>query len=323
MRTFVGDYLALAAALRAGALGLHHAEHRLAHLRHHAGSVAMVASLVGCSALGTGSVALVALHIARNLEFLLHAVSYVFQCDTHLHAQVGTAVHAATSTLTASSATKHVAKYIAEVREDVVHRHSAAEATAAETAAHVAHVMAELVVTGTLVGVAEHVVSFSRLLEFLFSLLLLLLALALLAVGVILNGFLAVSFLQLIGSGVLAHAKHFIIISFFHRCSSPKYMCSSIFLHKGELLTHHHFSVAQHLVVDFVTLLHGVDHLALQFLVGGREVCYSLVKLGVKFSLVAVDGFHTVALEVFHEFVVDKFHAFAQAVHVGLLVHRL
>ena len=47
------------------------------------------------------------------------------------------------------------------------------------------------------------------------------------------------------------------------------------------------------------------------------------MKLGVKFSLVAVDSLHAVALEVFHEFVVDKLYTFAQAIYVGLLVHCL
>ena len=67
------------------------------------------------------------------------------------------------------------AENIAELREDILHRETAA-AEAAEAACPAtrgaAHPgMAELIVTGTFVGVRQHIVCLGRLLEFLFGLL--------------------------------------------------------------------------------------------------------------------------------------------------------
>jgi hypothetical protein len=108
------------------------------------------------------------------------------------------------------------------VSEDVLHRHAAAEtaetAVAAGTSAEAlrTHRMAELVILGSLVGIAQHIVSLGRFLEFLLGLLV-----TRILVGVILDGLLAVGFLYFICRGVLRNAKHFIVISFL---SHDKYL---------------------------------------------------------------------------------------------------
>ena len=101
------------------------------------------------------------------------------------------------------------AENIAELRENILHREAAA-AEAAETASaarRTAHAgMAELVVTGTLVGVRQHVVGFCCLLELLLGLLV-----ARILVRVILNGSLAVGLLYFVGVSVLLDAQHFVV----------------------------------------------------------------------------------------------------------------
>ena len=105
------------------------------------------------------------------------------------------------------------AENIAELRENILHREASA-AEAAETASaarRTAHAgMAELVVTGTLVGVRQHVVGFCCLLELLLGLLV-----ARILVRVILNGSLAVGLLYFVGVSVLLDAQHFVVIPLF------------------------------------------------------------------------------------------------------------
>ena len=101
------------------------------------------------------------------------------------------------------------AKQVAELTQDVVHRHTAAIAASA----HLLAGKTELVIAGALVGVAEHIISLGRLFEFLLGRLFLGIALALLFVGVILDGQFAVSLLQVVGRGILVHSKHLVVIS--------------------------------------------------------------------------------------------------------------
>ena len=220
------------------------------------------------------AVASIARNHARNFQFLLHAVCHIFQIEAHTHTQVATTLHAtattATTMCTAESAETESAENVAELRENVVHRH--ASTTAAESALRSSET--ELVVTSTLVFVRQHVVGLSRFLELLLGGFLFLVALALLTVGVIFDSQLAVGFLQFIICGILLNAKHFIIVSFF--CHFAEKLINSI------LLTHYHFSVAKHFFINSVTLLHSVDHLALHTLVGGRESGDSLINIGIE-----------------------------------------
>ena len=104
------------------------------------------------------------------------------------------------------------AEDVAELAEYVVHR-AAPLRSASSSAVHAS--VSELVVALTFVGIAQHLVSLSRLLE-----LLLCLFVARVLVRVVLYGFLSVSLLYLIGTGGLAYPQHFIIISFFHKNTS-------------------------------------------------------------------------------------------------------
>ena len=119
---------------------------------------------------------------------------------------------------TASTATKEVTKtakstetaeQVTELAQDVFHRH--ASAIAATT--HLLAGKTELIITGTLVGVAEDVIGLGSLLELLLGGLFLGIGLALLLIGVVLDGQLAVSLLQVVGSGILVHAQYLIVIS--------------------------------------------------------------------------------------------------------------
>lgn len=109
--------------------------------------------------------------------------------------------------------------------------------------------MAELVVTGTLVGVRQHVVGFCCLLEFLLGLLV-----ARILVRVILNGSLAVGLLYFVGVSVLLDAQHFVVIPL-----------SAIFS-----LSYNDFCKTQHLVAQHVAGLDDVYDLALHILSGGE-----------------------------------------------------
>ena len=110
------------------------------------------------------------------------------------------------------------AEYVAELREDILHRESsAAEAAVTAAASRAAHArVAELVVTRPLVGIRQHVVSLGGLLELIFGLLV-----ARILVGVVLNGGLAIGLLYLVGIGVALDAQHLIIIPFFCHCLNP------------------------------------------------------------------------------------------------------
>ncbi len=106
------------------------------------------------------------------------------------------------------------AENIAELREDILHRETAA-AEAAEAACPAtrgaAHPgMAELIVTGTFVGVRQHIVCLGRLLEFLFGLLV-----TRVFIGVVLDGRLAVSLLYFVSVSVFLDAQHFVVIPLF------------------------------------------------------------------------------------------------------------
>ena len=100
-----------------------------------------------------------------------------------------------------SAKTAESAKQVAELPEDVIHRHAAAKTAAT----HLLTGETKLVIAGALVGVAEHVIGFGCLFEFLLGCLFLSVAFALLFVRVILDGQFAVSLLQVVGCGILFH----------------------------------------------------------------------------------------------------------------------
>ena len=103
------------------------------------------------------------------------------------------------------------AEYVAELRENILHREtvSAAESTAWEALRP--HVVAELIVFLAFLRVGEHIVGFGCLLEFLFGLLV-----AWIFVWVVFDSQLAVGFLKLFRCGCLRYAEHFVVISLVH-----------------------------------------------------------------------------------------------------------
>ena len=167
--------------------------------------------------LGSRAVAMVAGLHARDTQFFLGTLGNLAQVHLDAHTQVGAAVHAlcltaATSAkeVTEAAKTAEAAKQVSELAQDVLHRHAAAIATAT----HLLAGKTKLIITGALVGVAEDVIGLGSLLEFLLGSLLLGIALALLLVRVVLDSQFAIGLLQVIGSGVLFHAQHLVVISF-------------------------------------------------------------------------------------------------------------
>ena len=211
-----GDHLARAAARGAHALRLHPAEEGVLHPRHIARAVAGRTGRIGIGVPGSRAAALVAGDGLVDLEFLRNSVGDLGQRQTDPHADVRAAVHAPSPAAVrrAESAPEMAAENVAELREDVLHREpSAAEAAeaAGPAACRAAHSgMAELVVTGALVGVRQHVVGLCGLLEFLLGLLV-----PGVFVGVELDGRFAVGLLYFVCVSVLRNAQHFVVIPFF------------------------------------------------------------------------------------------------------------
>ena len=212
MAASVLDDGALAVAVGAHLLRLHHAEETAAALYDVALSVAGGAGFGRMSRGAARSVALVAGDVFAHLEFLGNARADFFEREAHFHAHVAAPVLplAASAAAKPSEAAESAAEDIAEVAEDVVQVHAAGAETSEAAGCSVYACCAELVVAGTLVGVAQHVVGLRRLLELLFCLLV-----AGIAVGVVFDGHLLVGTLNLVGRGRTLHAEYLIIVGFF------------------------------------------------------------------------------------------------------------
>ena len=215
--------LAFAFAVRAHRLGLHLSEESLLHFS----DIACAVAVATCGEFGavfcSGAFAVGASHHARYFELFLHAVSHFFEVNLHAHAQVGAsfcgralATRASEATKTAKSA-ESATENVAEIAENIVD----IVETAAETTGTIAinTCMAKLVVASAFVLIAKHAIGFSSLFKTLFGFFLLGIRLIGLTVGVIFHSHLAVGFFQFIVRSVFAHAKHFVIVSFFcHNC---------------------------------------------------------------------------------------------------------
>ena len=223
MRASLLDALAATAAGVAHALGLHRAEHRALHAHLNTAAVAGGTGLEGSAVLGTGAVAMFTRLHAGNAQLFLGTLGNLAEVHLDAHSQIGATVHALG--LTAATAAKEVteatkaaetAKQVSELAQDVLHRHAATIASAT----HLIAGKTKLVITGALIGVAEDVIGLGSLLEFLLGSLFLGIALALLLVRVVLDSQFAIGFLQVIGSGVLLHAQHLVVISLLSHFSS-------------------------------------------------------------------------------------------------------
>ena len=210
-RALVLDDSSLAVAGRALLLHLHHAEDTALRAHHPSRAFAGRTSLAAAAVCATRALTRGAGNQLAYFDFLRRTRSYLLQRQTHLHAQVRTSAHTLpTATPTAAEQIAQVetcaAEDIAELREDILHRH----ALPGSETAHAVHArVPELVVALPFLRVGKHLVCLRCLLEFLLGFLV-----AGVLIGVILNGFLAVGFLYLVRRRRLRHTQHLIIISF-------------------------------------------------------------------------------------------------------------
>ena len=149
--------------------------------------------------------------IFLHLDLLLHTVEYLLERELHLYPQVGTTVHtsaalAATKASEASEASKMTTEDIAELREDVVHRHATSKSTTGSSTTHSG--MTVLVITGSFVLVAQHLIRFCCFLKLLLGLLI-----PRILVRVKLYGLLPVGFLDLLGRSALGYLQYLVKIS--------------------------------------------------------------------------------------------------------------
>ncbi|GAB7545643.1 hypothetical protein CS8_053260 [Cupriavidus sp. 8B] len=206
----LGDVLAGAVALGASLL------HREEALRHAylARAMAGRAGFDAGAGLGAIAVAMLALVPVGHADLRIVAVGGLLQRDFHAVAQVGAAVHLrAAATASAASLAALLAKNIAEDVAEGFGETAVPLAAAAEAARHVGvdAGMAVLVVGGLLLGVREHLVGLFDLLELLFGILA-----VRIAVRVVLHRQLAIGLLDLVIAGVLAHPEHFVKVTFCH-----------------------------------------------------------------------------------------------------------
>ena len=184
--------MTFAAASRAGSLGLHRTEHRADSANGVTCSVTGRAGLWLRTTLASSTMARRTWYVLANLELLGATCVSLFQSKLSLYAQVSTLVllWLGTSAKSAETATESTvtAEDVAKHREDVVHVHACATAETAKSSLRT--VESKLIVLLALLGVVKNLVCFGSFLEFFLSLLV-----ARVAVWMIFDGYLAVSFL--------------------------------------------------------------------------------------------------------------------------------
>ena len=202
LRALVLNHLARSVTVGAGGLALHHAEDAALRTHHATCAVTVGAGLRMVARFAARAVAIGTGDVLAHLELLGNARGNFLQREFHLQAQVATFELGRTATATAAtkSAEAHVAEDIAELSEDVAKVH-ALESAAAKSACAIHACCAELIVACALLGVAEHLIGFSGLLELLLGFLV-----ARVAVGVVLDGHLLIGFLDFVCRGRLVHA---------------------------------------------------------------------------------------------------------------------
>ena len=188
---------------------------------YHTRTVTLRAGGERSAVFGTCSVAVFVLAERFKLYGFRHAFGEIlkreFQCDAEVVAATlpgtGTAAAAGCRASEASHVVATAAENVAEHAEDIVHRHACARESACTSAGESlrSHRMSVGVILLTLFGVAQHIVGFGSLFEFFFSGFV-----TRILVGMIFYGKFAISLFQLIGSGVFADAKHFVVVSFIH-----------------------------------------------------------------------------------------------------------
>ena len=219
VRTLVLDDSAFTVAVGTGRLGLHASEHTVHHLGHHA-RTATLRTAFRLAVLAAAAVAMVAVHHLLYVELLRSSLGRLFQREAYLQAQVLAArlllgcptASETTETAEATEAPGMSAKDVTEGREDILHVHaSVTTASSSEASVAIQSGMSELVITLTLLVVAQYAVCLGGLLELLLRLLV-----AGVVVRVVFEGHLAVSLLYVLLRCAFLDAQHFVIITFCH-----------------------------------------------------------------------------------------------------------
>ena len=209
VRTLVFDDRALAVTSRTLALRLHHSENRAHRPDRETLTVTGRTSLAATAIFGTASVTFGAGDVFFQLEFLGDARRHFLQGQTDFQSQVGTAILRPLTTATEAAETSKTtasAENVAEHRENIVHRETAAET--AETAHSAQSFKAELVVLLAFLRIAEHAVGFGSLLELLLGVFV-----VGIAVGMVFDGNFPICLLDFVVRGRLADSQNLVIIS--------------------------------------------------------------------------------------------------------------
>ena len=216
LRTRLLDDLAGAAAVRAGALRLEHAERRALGLRNNAGAAAVRTGLRRGALCGACAAAVVAGLDALDRDLFLTAECGFLEGQDHRLTDGFAALRCVAAGR--PSAAKAAAEERTEQVAQIAHVKAAAVAagTGAAAVARVNTGKAELVVLGALLLVGQHLVCFVYFLELIRSL-----RIILVEVRVVLARQLAVCLFQLIITCALLYAEHFIIISFISHKNHP------------------------------------------------------------------------------------------------------
>ena len=273
--TFVLDDSAFAVAGGAHLLRLHHAEHASSGSQYVSRTLASATSFRRRASGTSAAVASIAGYVLANFELLGYACGNLAQRKLHLEAQIATletARPAASATSAETSAkSAHATEDVAKLTEDIIKVHAGTAKSAGATHA-IDALFSELVVTGTFVGVAQNVVGFSGLLKLLFGFLV-----VRIAVGVVFNGHLLIGAFYFVGTRRFLNAEYLVIVHICHICECFWGYAVCIFL-----LSHYHFGVANHLVVEQVSCLHAVDDAALLCVFGGRNQGHGFVKISIE-----------------------------------------
>ena len=218
------DDLALAAALRADPCRLHRAEHGLLAYIYLTGTVAVRAGLCLGARLCAGAVAVRAGLNAVDLNVADYALAGLHELDIKRYDDIRASarrvrIGARTS---AEAAAENVVEYIAEVyavaaAESACESAETAESSTAACAltravARIDSREAELIVSGLLLRVGKHIVSFVDLLEFSLCL-----GIIRIKVGVVFLCHLTVRLLDLSVGSALFQTQHLVIVFFIHK----------------------------------------------------------------------------------------------------------
>ena len=167
------------------------------------GAAAFLAGFAGRTLGGSGAAALGAGDMPGNFDGFFRTLGGFTEGNGHVVAQIVALLRPGTAG-TGSSETEQVAEHVSELGENIF---GAVECRAA----HAGIGRAEAVIVGPSFGVAENVVGFGGLLEFLFRL-----GIVRIVVGMILERQLSVGVLDLVVRSISGDAQNFIIIALTH-----------------------------------------------------------------------------------------------------------